>query len=81
MLAPKKKFIVQGVTNAEVQDVTHARSDDLLPDFDQLNRLLGFNAGAPVADILGDILLGPLRELTSNRGKGIRRRLVASQLS
>src|SRR5688572_14795181 len=77
MLAPKKKSVVQGVMNGEVQDVTRARPDDLLPEFDQLNNLLGLNAGAPVADILGEILLGPLRELTSNRGKGIRRRLVA----
>jgi geranylgeranyl pyrophosphate synthase len=47
-----------------------------LVDTANMGRLLGFECGAAVEDIIQRALLSPLTDLTSNRGKRIRGKLV-----
>lgn len=48
-----------------------------LPDQRSLNELIGFDAAPAVTSILGDVLIRPLAELTSNPGKRIRAQLMS----
>ena len=48
-----------------------------LPRGPELNGLLGLRSGAAVDDIIKVALLNPVKDVTSNRGKRIRGKLVA----
>ena len=49
----------------------------LLIDGCQLSELLGFDAARPVTDILADVLIRPVHDVTANPGKRIRAQLVS----
>lgn len=51
-------------------------SHDFLPDRSQLEDLLGLRTGSPLSDLLGPVLLEPVRYLTDCPGKKIRGQLV-----
>ncbi len=59
----------------QIGDSDHARA--LLFDGCRLSELLGFDAAPAVADVLADVLIRPVHDVTANPGKLIRAQLVS----
>jgi hypothetical protein len=72
-IAPRKKPFQERHQSGDEDGFAYA-----LPDDHRLGKLLGFDAAPAVGNILMDVLLRPVADLTANPGKRIRAQLVSS---
>lgn len=75
MLVPQKKLQTSFFRRSFDKGVT--QHDGLLPEKVQLRDLMELQFGGSVEDVMESVLLGPIRDLTSRRGKRVRGQLVS----